>query len=232
MMLVIEVNLDEKQAFEMHGAFNMLINKVASKEVGELSPELKNAVMTLEVLDTYSTHFTFNSESDSIQKPMERIMFEILGTMNALEQKFRKASPLEDIHSLYSYSEEFLKLMNLRQSLVEGFDFKYLIFRKFLKKLEEAGDSATIAHKYETAHPLSDTFTTAKFTISGVQQIELKFDEDSKLPEGAMIAITRDIDGKQIERCVVGSNKVLNGLSVKVPSQSCYVHFPLYLHGV
>ena len=31
---------------------------------------------------------------------------------------------------------------------------------------------------------------------------------------------------------MLGSNKALNGLCVKVPSQSCYIHYPLRLHGV
>ena len=47
-----------------------------------------------------------------------------------------------------------------------------------------------------------------------------------------MLAVTRDLEGKQIEKCVLGSNKALNGLTVKVPSQSCYLQYPLRLHGV
>lgn len=106
LLLIIEVNLEEKQAFEMHAAFNSIIGRIASQDPSQLSAELKQAVLTLEVLETYSTAFTFDSESDSIQKPMQRIMFEILGTMNALEQKLRKMSTgSQDIHSLYYYSE-------------------------------------------------------------------------------------------------------------------------------
>ena len=70
LLLVIEVNLEEKEAFEMHAAFNSIIGKVAAMDAKDLSHELKEAVLTLEVLETYSTAFTFDSESDSIQKPM------------------------------------------------------------------------------------------------------------------------------------------------------------------
>lgn len=66
LLLVIEVNLEEKEAFEMHAAFNSIIGKIASCDTNSLSTELKKAVLTLEVLETYSTAFTFDSESDSI----------------------------------------------------------------------------------------------------------------------------------------------------------------------
>ena len=47
-----------------------------------------------------------------------------------------------------------------------------------------------------------------------------------------MIAITRDKAGKQFEKCVIGSNKILNGMTTKIASSSVYLHYPLEMNGV
>ena len=221
LILVLEVNLEEKQAFEMHSLFSRVLQLVAAAP----SPALLKAVLQLEVLETYSLTFKFDSSSDCVQKPMERIMFEILGAMHSLEQTARTQAP--DVSSLYYYSEDFLKLTALRDTLENGFDFKPLLFKKLLGKV---GEAPLPPLTLQTAHPLPRVFTTAKVGLEGVQQLELNFDEDCKLPDGALVAVTRDLEGKQFERCCSG--KALAGKSVKVAAAACYLHFPLFLNGV
>ena len=87
LLLILETNVEESLIFKFHEIFSKVLSIITSKPTNQIPKDIKYAILNLEVLEIYSLEFTFDSECTSLNKPMVRIMFEILGIMNANVQK-------------------------------------------------------------------------------------------------------------------------------------------------